>query len=86
MDCINLQERFGRQYRVTYEESNLAQHGLGRPATRSVADDHPMSIRGTCTRSAVTFWPRVSTVSPRWPDGCGNCHAAEFTKTGTMAS
>ena len=27
MDCVNLRERFGRQYRVEHEESYYAQHG-----------------------------------------------------------
>ncbi len=27
MDCINLRERFGDRYKVTYEESYYAQHG-----------------------------------------------------------
>ena len=27
MDCVNLKERFGRKYRVTYEESHYAQYG-----------------------------------------------------------
>jgi hypothetical protein len=27
MDCVNLRERFGRRYRVEYEESYYAQHG-----------------------------------------------------------
>jgi len=27
MNCVNLRERFGRRYRVEYEESYYAQHG-----------------------------------------------------------
>ena len=27
MDCVNLKERFGEQYRVVYEESYIAQYG-----------------------------------------------------------
>ena len=27
MDCVNLKERFGKQYRVRYEESYYADHG-----------------------------------------------------------
>jgi hypothetical protein len=27
MDCVNLRERFGRQYRVEYEESYYAERG-----------------------------------------------------------
>ena len=29
MDCINLERRFGRRYRVTYEESYWAEYGPG---------------------------------------------------------
>jgi len=29
MECVNLKRRFGRQYRVTYEESYVAQYGEG---------------------------------------------------------
>ena len=31
--CINLKERFGQQYRVTYEESYYADRGVGARAT-----------------------------------------------------
>ena len=32
MDCVNLKERFGRQYRVVYEESYYADRGQGAHA------------------------------------------------------
>ncbi|MGA2069170.1 MAG: hypothetical protein ABSG86_29730 [Thermoguttaceae bacterium] len=32
MDCVNLRERFGRQYRIEYEESYYAERGAGARA------------------------------------------------------
>ena len=50
MDCVNLKERFGRKYRVTYEESYYAQYG---PYAR--ADDPWLQII-PCQRGHIFPW------------------------------
>jgi hypothetical protein len=50
MDCVNLRERFGRQYRVTYEESYYAERGDG-----ARADDPALQII-RCERGHIYPW------------------------------
>ena len=50
MDCVNLKERFGRKYRVTYEESYYAQYG-----PRAQTDDPWLQII-PCRRGHIFPW------------------------------
>lgn len=50
MDCVNLRKRFGRQYRVTYEESYYTQYG---PHAR--VDDPWLQII-PCERGHISPW------------------------------
>jgi hypothetical protein len=50
MDCVNLRERFGRRYRVEYEESYYAQYG---PHART---DDPWLQIIPCRRGHICPW------------------------------